>query len=117
MERQITISVDEYNKLIDMHTKREELPQKIEVKKFTSKWWNWLKRASYSLFYYKKNIEQQKLIKLCINITASHINGNLLGGYWNGDLSDYIKENFKYYSEHHYEVSAYREIMNILNKK
>ena len=117
MEKQIIISVNEYNKLIDMHTNREELPEKIEVKKFTSKWWNWLKRASYSLFYYKKNIEQQKLIKLCINITASHINGNLLGGYWNSDLSDYIKENFRFYSKHQYEVSAYREIMNILNKK
>lgn len=38
MERQITISIEEYNKLIDMHTTREELPEKIEVKKFTSKW-------------------------------------------------------------------------------
>lgn len=54
MERQITISIEEYNKLIDMHTKREELPEKIEVKKFTSKWWKWLKRASYSLFHYKQ---------------------------------------------------------------
>lgn len=45
MERQITISIEEYNKLIDMHTKREELPEKIEVKKFTSRWWKWLKRA------------------------------------------------------------------------
>jgi hypothetical protein len=31
MERQITISIEEYNKLIDMHTKREELPERIEV--------------------------------------------------------------------------------------
>jgi hypothetical protein len=38
MERQITISIEEYNRLVDMHTKREELPEKIEVKKFTSKW-------------------------------------------------------------------------------
>mgnify|MGYP006971650126 CR=1 FL=1 len=30
MERQITISIEEYNKLIDMHTKREELPERIE---------------------------------------------------------------------------------------
>ena len=30
MERQITISIEEYNKLIDMHTKRDELPEKIE---------------------------------------------------------------------------------------
>ena len=46
MERQITISIEEYNKLIDMHTKREELPERIEVKKISSKWWRWLKRAS-----------------------------------------------------------------------
>ena len=71
MERQITISIEEYNKLIDMHTKREELPEKIEVKKFTSKWWKWLKRASYSLFHYNKNVEQQKLIKRCINEMSS----------------------------------------------
>lgn len=71
MEKQITISIEEYNKLIDMHTKREELPEKIEVKKFTSKWWKWLKRASYSLFHYNKNVEQQKLIKRCINETSS----------------------------------------------
>ena len=57
-KNKITISIEEYNKLIDMHTKREELPEKIEVKKFTSKWWKWLKRASYSLFHYNKNVEQ-----------------------------------------------------------
>lgn len=57
MERQITISVEEYNKLIDMHTKREELPKNIEVKKLPSKWCRWLKQVSYSLFHYKKNVE------------------------------------------------------------
>lgn len=59
MVRQITISIEEYNKLIDMHTKREELPEKIEVKKISSKWWRWLKRASCSLLHYNKNAEQQ----------------------------------------------------------
>lgn len=92
MERQITISLDEYNKLIDMHTKREELPEKIEVKKFTSKWWKWLKRASCSLLHYNKNAEQQKLIKRCINETASTIRENLINGYWRGDLSEYFKD-------------------------
>lgn len=43
MDKQITISVDEYNKLIDEHTKREELPEKIDLKKISSKWFNWLK--------------------------------------------------------------------------
>lgn len=66
MDKQITISVDEYNKLIDEHTKREELPEKIDVKKISSKWFNWLKRVSYSLLHYNKNIEQQKLVKRCI---------------------------------------------------
>ena len=93
MVRQITISIEEYNKLIDMHTKREELPEKIEVKKFTSRWWKWLKRASYSLFHYNKNAEQQKLIKRCINETASTIREHLINGYWRGDLSDYFKDN------------------------
>lgn len=32
MERQITISIEEYNKLIDMHTKREELSRKDRSK-------------------------------------------------------------------------------------
>ena len=32
MEKQITISIEEYNKLIDMHTKREELPEKDRSK-------------------------------------------------------------------------------------
>lgn len=82
MERQITISIEEYNKLIDMHTTREELPEKIEVKKFTSKWWKWLKRASCSLFHYNKNVEQQKLIKRCIEETASTIREHLINGYW-----------------------------------
>lgn len=40
MDKQITISVDEYNKLIDEHTKREELPEKIDLKKISSKWFN-----------------------------------------------------------------------------
>ena len=116
MEKQITISVDEYNKLIDMHTKREELPQKIDVKKVSSKWWNFIKRASYSLFHYNKNVEQQKLIKRCINETASVICGNL-SGYWRGDLSDYFKDGNFNFSLRTYKDDAYRHIMEWLEEK
>lgn len=117
MERQITISIEEYNKLIDMHTKREELPEKIEVKKFTSKWWKWLKRASYSLFHYNKNVEQQKLIKRCVNEMSSVLLGNLYG-YWRGDLSDYLKDrsNLEYFMRG-YKNDAYRYVMEWLDKK
>lgn len=117
MERQITISIDEYNKLIDMHTKREELPEKIEVKKFTSKWRKWLKRASYSLFHYNKNVEQQKLIKRCINEMSSELLANLYG-YWRGDLSDYLKnrDNLEYFMRR-YKDDAYRHIMKWLDEK
>lgn len=117
MERQITISIEEYNKLIDMHTKREELPEKIEVKKFTSKWWKWLKRASCSLFHYNKNVEQQKLIKCCINEMSRVLLDNLYG-YWRGDLSEYLKNrnNFEYFMRG-YENDAYRHIMEWLDKK
>ena len=109
MERQITISVEEYNKLIDMHTKREELPKKIEIKKFPSKWWRWLKQVSYSLFHYKKNVEQQKLIKYCINEMSSELLANLYG-YWRGDLSDYLKnrDNLEYFMRS-YKDSAYHK--------
>lgn len=116
MERQITISVDEYNKLIDMHINREELPEKIEIKKVSSKCWNWLKRASYSLFHYNKNVEQQKLIKRCINETASEIRGNLYG-YWRGDLSDYFKDGNFDYTLRRYKEDAYRNIMEWLEEK
>ena len=117
MVRQITISIEEYNKLIDMHTKREELPEKIEVKKFTSKWWKWLKRASYSLFHYNKNVEQQKLIKCCINEMSSVLLDNLYG-YWRGDLSDYLKDRSNLeYSMRGYKNDAYRYVMEWLDKK
>lgn len=118
MERQITISLDEYNKLIDMHTKREELPERIEVKKISSKWWRWLKRASCSLLHYNKNAEQQKLIKRCINETASTIREKLINGYWRGDLSDYLKDrgNLKYFMRG-YENDAYNSVMKWLDKK
>lgn len=117
MERQITISLDEYNKLIDMHTRREELPEKIEVKKFTSKWWKWLKRASYSLFHYNKNVEQQKLIKRSINEKSSVLLDNLYG-YWRGDLSDYLKDRGNLeYSMRGYKDDAYRCVMEWLDKK
>lgn len=117
MERQITISIEEYNKLIDMHTKREELPEKIEVKKFTSKWWKGLKRASYSLFHYNKNVEQQKLIKRCINEAASTIRENLINGYWRGDLSDYFKDGNFDVSLKHYKDTSYYNVMQWLDKK
>lgn len=117
MERQITISIEEYNKLIDMHTRREELPKKIEVKKFTSKWWRWIKHASYSLFHYNKNVEQQKLIKYCINEMSSELLANLYG-YWRGDLSDYLKkrDNLEYFMRS-YKDNAYHNIMEWLDKK
>lgn len=117
MERQITISVDEYNKLIDMHTTREELPQKIEVKTFTSKWQKWLKQASCSLFHYNKNVEQQKLIKRCIDEMSSVFLSNLYG-YWRGDLSDYLKnrDNFEYFMRR-YKDDAYRHVMEWLENK
>jgi hypothetical protein len=116
MERQITISIDEYNKLIDMHTMREELPEKIEVKKISSKWWRWLKRASSSLLHYNKNVEQQKLIKRCIEETASGIQANLYG-YWRGDLSDYFKDGNFDYTLRRYKEDAYRHVMEWLDKK
>lgn len=117
MERQITISIEEYNKLIDMHTRREELPKKIEVKKFTSKWWRCIKHASYSLFHYNKNVEQQKLIKYCINAMSSELLANLYG-YWRGDLSDYLKnrDNLEYFMRS-YKDNAYHNIMEWLDKK
>ena len=117
MERQITISIEEYNKLIDMHTKREELPERIEVKKISSKWWRWLKRASYSLFHYNKNVEQQKLIKRCINEMSSVLLDNLYG-YWRGDLSDYLKERYHLeYFMRGYKDDAYSNVMEWLDKK
>lgn len=117
MERQITISIDEYNKLIDMHTKREELPQKIEVRQFTSKWWKWLKRASSSLLHYNKNAEQQKLIKRCIEETASTIREHLINGYWRGDLSEYFKDGNFDVSLKSYKDDSYCHVMQWLDKK
>lgn len=117
MERQITISIDEYNKLIDMHTRRDELPEKIEVKKITSKWWKWLKRASYSLLHYNKNVEQQKLIKRCIEEMASTIQCNLVNGYWRSDLSDYFKNGNFDITLRGYKNDAYRHVMNWLDEK
>ena len=117
MVRQITISIEEYNKLIDMHTKREELPEKIEVKKFTLRWWKWLKRASYSLFHYNKNAEQQKLIKRCINETASTIREERINGYRRGDLSEYFKDgNFDVTLKSYKDIS-YNNVMQWLDKK
>jgi hypothetical protein len=116
MDKQITISVDEYNKLIDEHTKREELPEKIDVRKISSKWFNWLKRVSYSLLHYNKNIEQQKLIKRCIEETASEIRANLYG-YWRGDLSDYFKDGNFDYTLRRYKEDAYRHVMEWLENK
>lgn len=117
MERQITISIEEYNKLIDMHTKREELPERIEVKKISSKWWRWLKRASCSLLHYNKNVEQQKLIKRSINEMSSVLLYNLYG-YWEGDLSDYLKErgHLEYFMRS-YKDDAYSSVMKWLDKK
>lgn len=117
MERQITISVEEYNKLIHMHTRREELSKKIEVKKFTSKWWRWFKHVSYSLFHYKKSIEQQRLIKRCIEETASVIRFNLVDGYWRSDLSEYFKDGNFEVTLRVYKDDAYRHIMEWLYKK
>lgn len=117
MERQITISIEEYNKLIDMHTKREELPEKIEVKKFASKWWKWLKRTSYSFFHYNKNVEQQKLIKRCINETASIIRDDLINGYWRGDLSEYFKDGNFDVTLRSYKDTSYSCVMEWLDKK
>nr|DAU24855.1 MAG TPA: hypothetical protein [Caudoviricetes sp.] len=117
MERQITISVEEYNKLIDMHTKREELPKNIEVKKLPSKWCRWFKQVSYSLFHYKKNVEQQRLIKRCIEETASVIRFNLVDGYWRSDLSEYFKDGNFDVSLRVYKDDAYRHIMEWLDKK
>lgn len=116
MDKQITISVDEYNKLIDEHTKREELPEKIDVKKISSKWFNWLKRVSYSLLHYNKNIEQQKLIKRCIEETASEIRANLYG-YWRCDLSDYFKDGNFDYTLRRYKEDAYPHVMEWLENK
>ena len=117
MEKQITISIEEYNKLIDMHTKRDELPEKIEVKKISSKWCRWLKRASCSLLHYNKNAEQQKLIKRCINEMSSVLLDNLYG-YWRGDLSDYLKERgHSEYFMRSYKDDAYNRVMKWLDKK
>ena len=116
MEKQITISIEEYNKLIDMHTKREELPERIEVKKISSKWWRWLKRASCSLLHYNKNVEQQKLIKRCINETASTIRENLINGYWRGDLSEYFKDSNFDVTLKSYKDSSYYNVMLWLDK-
>lgn len=117
MERQITISIEEYNNLIDMHTKREVLPEKIEVKKISLKWWRWLKRASYSLFHYNKNVKQQKLIKRCIEETASTIRENLINGYWRGDLSEYFKDGNFDVTLRSYKDTSYRSVMEWLDKK
>ena len=116
MEKQITISIEEYNKLIDMHTKRDELPEKIEVKKISSKWLRWLKRASCSLLHYNKNVEQQKLIKRCINETASTIRENLINGYWRCDLSEYFKDGNFDVTLKSYKDSSYYNVMLWLDK-
>lgn len=46
----------------------------------------------------QQNVEQQKLIKRCINEMSSVLLDNLYG-YWRGDLSDYLKDrgNLKYF--------------------
>lgn len=99
-----------------MHTKREELLEKIEVKKFTSKWWKWIKRTSYSLIHYNKNVEQQKLIKRCINEMSSVFLSNLYG-YWRGDLSDYFKDGNFDVTLRTYKKDAYRYVIEWLDKK
>lgn len=115
MERQITISLDEYNKLIDMHTKERNF-LKDRNKEVSFKWWRWLKQVSYSLFHYKKNVEQQRLIKRCIEETASEIRFNLVDGYWRSDLSEYFKDGNFDVSLRVYKDDAYRNIMEWLDK-
>lgn len=91
--------------------------QPKEQHEFTSRWWKWLKRASYSLFHYNKNAEQQKLIKRCINETASTIREHLINGYWRGDLSDYFKDGNFDVSLKHYKDTSYYNVMQWLDKK
>lgn len=75
------------------------------------------KVIEYSLFHYNKNVEQQKLIKRCINEMSSVLLDNLYG-YWRGDLSDYLKDrgNLKYFMRG-YENDAYNSVMEWLDKK
>lgn len=113
MKGYITISIEEYNKLLDMHIGREELPEKIEVKKLASRYKNWMQRIYYSIFCYNKNVKQQRLIKHCINKTASVIRNNMYG-YWRGDVSDYFKDGNFDVSLKEYKYQIYKRIMDDL---
>lgn len=66
MKGYITISIEEYNKLLDMHIGREELPEKIEVKKFASRYKNWMQRIYYSIFCYNKILNNRGLLNIVL---------------------------------------------------
>lgn len=59
----------------------------------------------------------KKLIKRCINETASTIRENLINGYWRGDLSDYFKDGNFDVSLKHYKDTSYYNVMQWLDKK
>ena len=62
-------------------------------------------------------MEQQKLIKRCINETSSTIREELINGYWRGDLSEYFKDgNFDVTLKSYKDIS-YNNVMQWLDKK
>lgn len=62
-------------------------------------------------------MKQQKLIRYCIEVTASIIRNNLINGYWRGDLSDYFKDGNFDVTLRTYKKDAYRYVIEWLDKK
>lgn len=111
-EMKITLSVSEYNKLIDMHTPKDSLPPKVVVKKAFGKFWKFIKGASLSLLHYRKNINQKRLIKFCISEAVGTIYSQVYG-YWGSSINEDMKEHFSDFQEQ-YKRQIYESIMNQL---
>lgn len=73
-----------------------------------------IKRIFYSLFSFRKNIKQQRLIKLCIQETYDFMYSRITG-YWGDCINDDMRDNLCKF-EQQYKQSSYDNIMRILNK-
>ena len=111
-EPTITITLSEYNKLIDLHTDRMELPQKIEIKEDCCKFARYAKHLLLPLLSYKKNIEQKKLIRISIELAVNHIY-NEVYGYWRSCMNDDMREHFIDFKRK-YKAESYRRVLDSL---
>lgn len=114
IEPTITITISEYNALIDARTERCKLPQKISEHSKYSRIKNIIKRTVFSLLCYKKNKDQQKLIKQSINCAVHEMYMDIVG-YWNGDISEYMRLNLEGRLMA-YRQDAYFKVMKQLNE-